>query len=492
MSYFSDKMATRTRSSYAGVIRPGIQKLTRGAQDHPRAQEIRAIFNRADAGEIRFEEAKKEIEKRTGLANALHPSNAPFFSVFATDFTVPEHAHLLLEKYGEDRGDGRRLYRFPVVFSTVDIDRILPGGFKRPKGEPAYFSTQGNDGVRYCTYYEHLKPEQIQEQRRQRIIQVRPEPKIRGQCNPATCQEFTEGSCRFSGELTFYIPGLPIGGLLKLTTGSEYASEAIYMELARIKEVLGTIPQVHPFQPGIPPFMIAKELQTRSYYDARTGERKRAENWVPILVPAFDMGALVSGAAPLLERRKTPQAWLAADSTLPSAPTEPMVQASSLEDHGYTPQGEDLRQHDHGQPNDEHHLIDMPEDRAPFADGVDPRADMNGDLGPRASVIPLGDLVDLSKPEIAAWVEALGGHEPAERIANSLANMGDGVLSAHIAISGMVRSSGIAKEAFQVYMTQRYGKGWAKNASVYKDALANIQSMKHDGSLQHVVAASQQ
>jgi len=187
---------------------------------------------------MRFEEAQKMIEKRTGLANSMHPSNAPYFSVFATDFTVPEHAKMILEKYGEDRGDGKRLYRFPIVFQTSDIDRIMPGGFRRSKGEPEYFSTQGQDGVRYCTYYEHVTPEQIQAQRRQRVIQVRPEPKIRGQCDPGKCTEFADGSCRFVGELSFYIPGIPAGGLMKLTTGSEYACEEMYMELARIKEAL--------------------------------------------------------------------------------------------------------------------------------------------------------------------------------------------------------------------------------------------------------------
>lgn len=488
MSYFSEKMSARPRTSYAGVIRPGIRRLTRAAQEHPRSAEIRAIFNRADQGEMRFEEAQKAIEKQTGLANSMHPSNAPYFSVFATDFTVPEHARLLMEKYGEDRGDGRRLYRFPVVFPTVDIDRILPGGFKRSKGEPGYFSTQGLDGVRYCTYYEHITPEQIQEQRRQRIIQVRPAPKIRGQCDPGKCREFTEGSCRFVGELNFYIPGVPVGGLLKLTTGSEHASEAIYMELARIKEVLGTIPQIHPFDPGTPPFMITKELQPRTYYDPRTGERKRAENWVPILVPTFDMGALISGAQPLLERKMTPQAWLAASpsSEVQSAREshvsvhEPAVDVMHESSGPDQPEFEDRA---NMQSVSYEQLIDRGgrEDPPLQEEPMNPLADLS-----------LNDLVDVTKPNVAAWVEALGGPDKAVQVARSLAGLGDGVLESHIAISEMVRSSGISSDQFRSYMTQRYGKGWVRNASVYSDALTNLRAMHADGSLRQIIAAASQ
>ncbi len=487
MSYFSERLSARARPSYAGVIRPGVRRLTKTAREHTRAKEILEIFNRADLGEMRFEEAQKEIEKRTGLANAMHPSNASYFSVFATDFTVPEHARMLVEKYGEDRGEGRRLYRFPVVFPTIDIDRILPGGFRRSKGDPAYFSTQGNDGVRYCTYHEHLSPDQIQDQRRRRIIQVRPEPKIRGQCDPGKCTEFAEGTCRFAGDLTFYIPGIPIGGLLKLTTGSEYASEAIYMELARIKEVLGTIPQVHPFDPGMPPFMMAKELQPRTYYDQRSGERKRAENWVPILVPAFDMGALVSGASPLLERPKTPQAWLAApypeathkSQVLDATPSAPIA---------LDPQGATSTSHDgpHGLMGVEPPIYDPADDAAAT---TPPGAVPMPQVTP-SSDAQLGDFVDMTAPRVLAWVESLGGDAPALAVAKILGEMGNDVLQAHMSISEIVRSSGITKEQFQAYMTGRYGKGWGRNASVYKDALINLKSMQNDGSMQQTISAA--
>ncbi|OIQ68460.1 hypothetical protein GALL_499480 [mine drainage metagenome] len=379
------------------------------------------------------------------------------------------------------------------MFPTVDIDRILPGGFKRPKGEPAYFSTQGLDGVRYCTYYEHLDPEQIQEQRRRRIIQVRPEPKIRGQCDPGKCREFAEGSCHFVGELTFYIPGVPVGGLLKLTTGSEHASEAIYMELARIKEVLGTIPQIHPFEPGTPPFLITKELQPRTYYDQRTGERKRAENWVPILVPAFDMGALVSGAQPLLERPRAPQGWLAATSAqaMPvdaGGQYEAPIKTEGSEITASVPamQAPPASMASATAPS----LDDEPPIIDPAEEGGMPPPPPDEFMGAAQGERGLGDLVDLSKPGIVAWVEALGGPEKALQVARGLTNLGDGVLQSHVAISEMVRGSGIQAEQFRVYMTQRYGKGWVRNPSVYADALANLRSMKTDGSLKQIIAAA--
>jgi hypothetical protein len=491
MSYIGDRAATSVVVPRAGVIRPGIQRLTRAAQEHPRAAEIRSIFARAEWGEIKFNEAKKLIEKSTGLVNAMHPSNAPYFSVFATDFTVPEHARMILEKYGEDRGEGKRLYRFPVVFQTTDIDRIIPGGFRRGKGEPAYFSTNGLDGVRYCAYYEHITPEQWQEQRHRKVIQVRSEAKVRGKCDPEKCKEFAEGSCRFVGDISFYIPGIAAGGLMRMTTGSEFACEAMYMELARIKEALGTIPQVHPFLPGEPTFMITKRLETRTYYNQRTGVRERAQNWVPILVPNFDMGALISTPRHLLpsaQMQAAPQAWLAA----PHPNAAPV--GAMYEDAGVKTATEPLAQAGTAECGDpEISEVVTPSDYPPHDDKPpmhDP-ADESGPLGAQPDVrTQLGYLVDLSAPDVATWIEALGGEDVALRVALSLSEMGDGIVDSHIALVGIIRSSGIPKEQFSAYMAQRYGKGWARNASVYADALANVRSMQHDGSLAQIVAAA--
>jgi len=479
MSYLSERAAKRVAAARAGIIRPGVRRLTRAALEHPRAKEIEEIFLRADRGEMRFEEAQKMIEKRTGLANSMHPSNAPYFSVFATDFTVPEHAKMILEKYGEDRGDGKRLYRFPIVFQTSDIDRIMPGGFRRSKGEPEYFSTQGQDGVRYCTYYEHVTPEQIQAQRRQRVIQVRPEPKIRGQCDPGKCTEFADGSCRFVGELSFYIPGIPAGGLMKLTTGSEYACEEMYMELARIKEALGTIPQVHPFLPGEPTFMITKKLQPRTYYDQRSGERKRTENWVPILVPNFDMGALISAPRRLTGLVSAPQAWLASSGT-DGIPADVGVPQDQPNVQTLAPKVQEEEVGEIEPP-----MVDHDDDQK----GPPPEIDdgecpsMSPDREEPVASKTLEDYLDLGDPQITSWIAAVGGQDAAFKLAAALSGLGKGVLQAHIAISKIVRESGITKDEFQAYMTHRYGNGWARNAKVYLDTKAHMEAMAKDGSL---------
>jgi hypothetical protein len=99
-----------------GRIRAGIKVLTRKAAEQPQAQ---AIYDQGVAAGRSFEQIERAIaEALPDLKTPLAPRNVQWFTVRPQDFANPEIAGQILEAHGEDRGEGRRLYRFPVVFPT--------------------------------------------------------------------------------------------------------------------------------------------------------------------------------------------------------------------------------------------------------------------------------------------------------------------------------------------------------------------------------------
>ena len=104
------------RIPIGGKIRAGIKVLTKKAAGEPRAK---AIYDQGVAAGQSYEQIERAItEALPNLKTPLVPRNVPWFTVRAQDFPNPEIAAQILEAYGEDRGEGRHLYRFPVVFPS--------------------------------------------------------------------------------------------------------------------------------------------------------------------------------------------------------------------------------------------------------------------------------------------------------------------------------------------------------------------------------------
>ncbi|MFN8893156.1 MAG: hypothetical protein ACK5Y8_05230, partial [Betaproteobacteria bacterium] len=104
------------RLATGGKIRAGIKVLTRRAAEVPRAQ---AIYDQGLNQGQSFDQIERALaEACPELKSPLVPRNVPWFTVRAQDFPNPELATQILDLHGEDRGEGRRLYRFPVVFPT--------------------------------------------------------------------------------------------------------------------------------------------------------------------------------------------------------------------------------------------------------------------------------------------------------------------------------------------------------------------------------------
>jgi Recombination directionality factor-like len=105
--------SSATRIPTAGRIRAGIKVLTRKAAENTQAREI----NDTGVAEGRtFDAIERAIAQAVPeLKNPLTPKNVPHFTVRGADFPNPEIARQIMDLYAEDRGEGRRLYRFPVV-----------------------------------------------------------------------------------------------------------------------------------------------------------------------------------------------------------------------------------------------------------------------------------------------------------------------------------------------------------------------------------------
>ncbi|AOY97594.1 hypothetical protein BKK79_37305 (plasmid) [Cupriavidus sp. USMAA2-4] len=325
-SILSDRIDNGTaRLNVSGRIRCGTKALTAKARSNPQAV---ALFAPALAGQIKFKDVETAIAERCHIPHPTRPINTQYFNVNAADFEMPEFAKLILERHGEIRGDGpARLYRFPIVFHTDQLLDFFPHAFKAYGGSVNYESRYGHDGKRYCMYREPVSPEQIKQQRAQRMkFMPRRDLVPRGDCVPETCQEYMQGLCKFHGELHFYVPGIPTVGPVVMGTTSQYAAEGIFSDLMRIKAALGTIPRFNPFQPGKPIYWLTKVQETRTYYDEE-GNKRLGLQWVPKLTADLDMAkALSLSSASVLAgpgASTVPAAWLAAPtscaSTTPAA-----------------------------------------------------------------------------------------------------------------------------------------------------------------------------
>ncbi|MCP3023798.1 recombination directionality factor [Cupriavidus basilensis] len=335
-SILSDRLSNGTaRLNISGRIRSGTKLLTAAAAKNPKAV---SLFAPALAGQQKFKDAEAAIAAQCNIAYPTRPVNTPHFNVSGADFEMPEFARHILDTYGEQRGnDETRLYRFPIVFHTDQLLDFFPHAFKSYGGVVNYESRYGKDGKRYCMYREPVTPEQVQQQRAQRMkFHPRRELVPRGECTPDSCPEYLQGHCKFRGELQFFIPGVPTVGPISIATTSQYAAEGIFTDLMRIKAALGTIPRFNPFQPGKPIYWLTKVQETRTYYDDQ-GAKRLGMQWVPKLTADLDMAkALSLNTAPALAlglAPAAPQSWLAGTAPGPQAgemPTDGNAPSTTL------------------------------------------------------------------------------------------------------------------------------------------------------------------
>lgn len=284
----------QARIPTAGKIRPGIKVLTAAAAKNPKAVEA---YTAGVAAGKPFNVVEQDIKRACGMKDddrsPLTPKNVPYFTVRPGDFTMPEMAARLLELYGEDRGEGRHLYRFPAVFPVDSWQVVLPHALKAwSRAGLQFWSEYGSDGRRYCKTHQAV-PMDEKSKRARRVFGGRPvvlRDWNNGLCDPEQCPEYQKSVCKLSGELLFYVPGLPGTSALTLPMTSFYAMQGIRQQLELMTYIRGRISGTNN---GEPMFAIAKRLEEVSMIDPETGLSKRVKQWITVLEGRADMTRLL-------------------------------------------------------------------------------------------------------------------------------------------------------------------------------------------------------
>jgi hypothetical protein len=224
------------------------------------------------------------------------PKNVAWFTVRPQDFPNPEMAIQILDKFGEDRGDGiKRLYRFPVVFPSDLWPEVMPHQLVAwGTNEKKYWSEYAPDGhMRYCMCYAPVAMDHSGK-RAVRVFGGR-KTALRsendGICNPEACPEFQSRKCNLSGRFIFYIPGIQSIDAFELQTNSFYAMSRAIEQFETVAFMRGG--RISGFlDRNQTSFYITKKLRDVPHIDEE-GRVVRSAHWIIELEAPIDVTALL-------------------------------------------------------------------------------------------------------------------------------------------------------------------------------------------------------
>ncbi|WP_175927330.1 hypothetical protein [Burkholderia cepacia] len=278
------------RPPVIGKIRPGIKVLTSSARGNPDAV---ALYEAMVAAGDSFETIGKAIESRCRLRNALAPRNTDHFTCRRSDFNNPAVADEILRLYGEDRGQGVRLYRFPVLFAFNDWMQNIPNEMAAwGSSGRKFFSEYGRDGLRYCKTYAKVE----RDPRAQRAVRhfggrdviLRQDDAIPdGICNPEQCPQYQGRQCNLGAQFIFAIPDIKGLGLIELPTNSIYVLQKAYAAMKTVQLARGKLT-------GTKFWISKREFDITRINEA--GEAVRQMQMLTVLDADIDIGALLDGA----------------------------------------------------------------------------------------------------------------------------------------------------------------------------------------------------
>jgi len=277
-----------------GKIRAGIKVLTRKAADHPSAK---ALYEQGVAAGQSFEQIERAIvEALPQFKTPLVPRNVAWFTVRAQDFPNPDIARQILDAHGEDRGEGLRLYRFPVVFPSDHWQTVMPHELAAwGLSEKRYWSEYSPDGrVRHCKTHAPVPLDDTGK----RVIRLFGGRKtlVReangGLCEPEACPEYQQRQCNLSGRFLFFIPGIRSISVFELHTNSFYAMNAAIQKFETIGFLRGG--RISGFlDRQRTPFYFTKKLMEVGHID-ENGRAVRVPQWIIDLEAPVDVTALLS------------------------------------------------------------------------------------------------------------------------------------------------------------------------------------------------------
>lgn len=276
-----------------GKIRPGIMVLTRKAAEQP---EAKAIYTQGVAEGRSFEAIEKALAQALPqLKSPLVPRNVPWFTVRGADFPNPDIAREILDTYGEDRGQGHRLYRFPVVFPSDHWQAVMPHELAAwGAHEKRFWSQYSPDGqARHCMRH---APVPVDETGRRAIRifggrKAMPREENGGICEPESCPEYQARQCNLTGRFLFFIPGIRSISALELPTTSFYAMSAAIQRFQAIAQMRGG--RISGFLGrDRTTFFLTKVLKEVPHIDEQ-GRALRVPQWIIELEAPVDVTALL-------------------------------------------------------------------------------------------------------------------------------------------------------------------------------------------------------
>ena len=417
-----------------GKIRPGIKVLKQAiANGNPDAV---ATYDAMVAAGESFETIEKILESRFRLKNALIPRNSPYFTCRRSDFTNPDVATEILRLYGEDRGQGVKLYRFPVLFAFNDWMGNLPNQMTAwgTTGRK-YFSEYGSDGQRYCkTYAKVERDPRAQRATRTfggRDIIFRQDDAIPdGICDPERCPQYQSRQCNLSASFIFAVPDIKGLGLIELPTNSIYVLQKAYSAMQTVVLARGRLTGTR--------FWISKrEFDITRIGD--NGEPLRAKQMLTVLDAEIDIGSLLDGAddtEPALEAANRAVALVEAGGNVLPLRVDGSVDTGHAEPVGSGP-GDPAVPHEASQASSDGQQGASQSDRA-YAGQVPASGSLLEHVMGRAGEQPDGS----------------PGDEPIEE---KLDRMSD--LLKRLGLSAEDR-----KHDFKVFAHARFGRGWVERA----------------------------
>ncbi|MFL9876445.1 recombination directionality factor [Paraburkholderia megapolitana] len=432
------------RAPVIGRIRPGIKVLTAKARDLPGA--VKLYDELCAAGES-FDAIATALESRFRLKGALVPKNVPYFTCRRSDFTNPDVADEILRRYGEDRGDGLRLYRFPVMFAFNDWMANLPNQMAAwGTSGRKYFSEYGPDGTRYCKTYEKVERDPRAQRATRtfggRTIILRRDDLIPdGVCDPGHCPEYQSRQCNLTASFIFAIPEIRGLGLIELPTNSIYVLQKAY-------SAMHTVTLAHGRLTGTRFWLSKRPFDITRINDA--GDAVRQSQQLTVLDADIDIAALLDGADDPL-----PALAMANDAV---ALLEESATVVSL--HGDAPKNTSL---DAG----------LPENEADQVHEVKP--------GPASGLAHSGTSAHAT--QVAEDDPAItNAPTAAESLEDGLHRMSD--LLQRLGLSAEDR-----KQSFRIYAHARYGRGWTDRAQDVGQMNARLETALTDrGALDHEIA----
>lgn len=281
------------RIPVGGKIRAGIKVLTNKAAEQPR---VKALYDQGVAAGQSFFQIERAIRAAVpGLKSPLIPRNVPWFTVRAQDFSNPMLAKQIMDAYGEDRGQGHHLYRFPVVFPADQWQSVMPHELAAwSTHEKLFWSEYSADGrTRYCMRHAPV-PVDDTGRRTIRIFggrKIVPRDVNGGICEPEACREYQAGQCNLTGRFVFFMPGIRSVSAFELNTNSFYAMNAAIQKFETVGFLRGG--RISGFlDRQNTTFFLSKKLMDVPHID-ESGRAVRVPQWIIDLEAPVDVTALL-------------------------------------------------------------------------------------------------------------------------------------------------------------------------------------------------------